>query len=453
MRNLVKIFLALILLFPLTGFSKDHKNFISITDQQISIKNFGFCIEKVINATGQSNFIGFVSKSNNGKAVPTYLENDISEEVHDFLQKNTEKTEGCIPLIIRVDALKISEVNRNGTEMAHVNVAITFFYKENGNYVRKFYSNIIKTRKAFFSVTKHQPELITYAIAQCFNDFYLRANDGKLEHVIYTEEELYHDPHNNNKIFNEYFGLNRKRKGIYKTFYDFRYATPDTSVNFVIEFKTYHDDLVEYAIKYALIYAKDTHERIYNAWGFCDGKNNYLNFRGRYYPLYQDNHSFFVYAKGQYTILPTHIGSDSKLLLNLLDGYMEFAGQGLFSTKVSERKETQVVFFSSRFNASWSKMAIYINGEHQCDINKREWFAYIFPSLDDSVQIDIMSSDGIPLSMKVYSKPYDTILLLCHDKKRKEPAVEKLTLKLKNEYEQLMTEKNRACPTNITRYP
>jgi hypothetical protein len=460
-----KFFLIVLLTTSsLIGFSK-NKKYISLEDQNITIKNSGFYLKKVINATGNNTFIGFISRSVNGKGITTYFEKDISDEVFDFLRRNLEESKENTPLIIRIDELKISEIYPGGSEFAMIKIAITFFFIENGNYVKKFSANITNINKRLFSLSKHQPEFIAQAIAQCFSDFYNRATEGKLENIVYSEEELYHDPHQNTKVINEYFGLNRTQKGLYETFYDFRYATPDTTVDFIIEYKKFPGNDINPTIKYTKIYTKDSKKAINKVWGFCDGKNNYLNIENRYYPLHKDNNSYFLYAKVSdnvnaynfgagiggslnylgYTIHSTSIGSNSKLRLNLLNGLVEYVGHGIFSTKVSDRKRTQIVFFSSRFNTQKSQIAIYINSELQCQLKKGEWFAYVFPSSDSSIMIDIISSDGKPLSMEVYPKPYDTIILLCHDKKHKEPVVERLKLQLKNEYEELMTEKNRAC--------
>jgi hypothetical protein len=455
MKTTKQIIPFLLVLFYLPALAKDHH--ISLEDQSVKIRNFGFYIEKVTNATGEDKLIGFVEKTISYTNVPAYFDNEIAVEIEMFLNRNLEKSNGTIPLVVRIDKIQISETYNGVVETAKANVDLTFIFREKSEFYKKLSTKVTKQKSSSMGISKSQPEIIADAIAQCFDDFYMRKMEGKLENTKISEQHLY-ESSEDDQLIERLFALNRSKKGIYKTFYDFQYNTPDTTIDFEVTYKIKSNKDEDEIIKEARIFNNTTNKEIEKMWGFCDGNNNYIYVNKDYIPLEKDSISHYIMIKVYDQATMTYagimgglIGSSiaaastpvSKVRLNLLNGelYPDENADELVSA--TNKNKGSIIFFSSRFNKKTSAIELYMNDEFVCVLTKGSWYQHELTSDPETINVTLKSSNGMSSSAEITPKLFENNIYLCIDKKRKKPNIDKILLNRKDDFTSVMSPDNR----------
>jgi hypothetical protein len=451
--------LALLLIQTLSVASvKEH--IVSLEYQYTEIKNFGFHIEKVINATGNERLIGFVQKKINYQNVPAFFAHEISVEIAGFLKVNMMKSQGDIPLFVRVDRVHISESYNGINETAIAKVNLTFITRTEDNvYYKLLTARVVEEKSASMGITKSQPELIAKAIAHCFSDLYDRYKQGYLSFTKISEEELYNNLESDEVVSARLLSLKRNKAGIYRTLYDFQNNTPDTAVTFEITYKTkqHKGDL----LRSAKVQFPENYEDSKDIWGFCDGQQNFIRINNnKFIPLEKDEEGYYLMIKVYDNVQMYYAGflggligtgiaaaatPKSKVRLNILTGRFDVSD---INENVSDySKAAKVVFYASRYNASSAPLEIIVDDSIHCKLPPNTWYEYATDALTKSVIVKVRSENGLETMQQITTKPFETIMYLCITHKKKPPSVNKITANNRKDYESVMTNDNRVFPT------
>lgn len=131
------LFSLLLLFFSMYGFCSSKQNYITLEQQNIRLKNFGFRLIGVINATSNKCIIGYVEKKWTYTKIPTFLKNDVDKALGSFIKKNLMPASADNDLIVRVNDLTVYETYSDVNETTIANVNPTFIFKENNRYYEK----------------------------------------------------------------------------------------------------------------------------------------------------------------------------------------------------------------------------------------------------------------------------------------------------------------------------
>lgn len=458
MKRLLLLFL--ILIYSIHAFPSVGEKYISLEQQTIRLKNFGFRLIGVTNATTKKRLIGFVEKRSTYTRIPAFFKEDTDMELSTFIQRNLMPFPPEHDLIVRVNDLTVYETHIEFREKTVANVNLTFIFKKNNHYFEKFTVSRHASKMAKNDATKWLPEVIARAIAECFDAFYEKHLNNKLENNEITKDQLVKKPLGYHEFEAKYLSIDRSEKGIYNTFFDFQQGTPDLKTDFDILYKTRSTKDNKDELRYAKIKNAKTDEPINKVWGFTDGKQVFTRIGNKYFPLFKDN-------KGYYFRITAASKEDKKALsiLVLMSGIGAVALMATSSpyylmrldivtgkvtlidnlTDIGAEKENAKVisFFSSSFNAKSSELHLIINGEAQCVLKRETWYKYKMDNPGDTVRLTVVSANGYQITKAIVKKPGQTDIYIITDKKKKAPAVKRIYPQQVQGIKSLMTPENR----------
>jgi hypothetical protein len=455
MKKLFLTFLLFLLQLQIFAGEKDH--IVSLDKADLKIRNAGFRLAEVTNATGKETNIGFVEKKISYEDVPAHFARDIGEELKEFIQRNLDTKDGLNQLYLRVNTMKISESYDGVLEKASVKTELTFIYKLNGRYVEKLTVNKVITRAANIGISKQQPDMIAQAIAESFDDFYMRSKAGKLNSISIPEEELYIRPAEDELLLKSIMEADRSSRGIYHTYMDFRENTPDMETPFDLEYKSKSSENETITIKHARITHSETGDKITDIWGFTDGHAIYYAVGKKFLPLQKDELGYYLELKvadlntmNLAGVAGGLLGSSiayaatpkSKVRLLLKTGQLDYTLQAEVNPG-SARAEYGITFFSSAYNKPDSKLELYINDELQCILEKETWFEYALDGIVETLTVTLKSSNGFSASREIKTVTNNEDVYLCIDKKKKAPQINKVMKSNLRGIKDLMNPENR----------
>jgi len=417
------------------SFSENNKEEeTSLDKQKVEIKNPGFKLVEVINATGFTNKIGSITKGMDYHNEILYFKNNIANEVNSFITNNLEKAEPIENLILRVNQLSVLETFDGMNENTLIKVNFTFIFKEGDQYFEKFTCEMNETRTASFNSTEKITALLATEIAACFELFYDRSIEGKLISINILPENLAVNNIQENQIISEIVIADRSKQGIYKTYYDFRYNTPDFSQPFEVEYKTKSTNDESILIKYAQIEDTKTKKDIEGIWGFTDGNAVFILVGKKFLPLLNDEDGYYIELKVQDSetmlwagMLGGMVGSAiayastpvSKVRLNCNSGKFDIFGQ-LMGGRSDNAPENYTRIYSSAFNDKNSSLEIFINNELKCTLLKDTWYENVLENEHESFILKVRSSAGKELEMTVIPKTKTNDIFICNENKKGE---------------------------------
>jgi hypothetical protein len=444
-------------LFYLQIFAGEKQHIISLDKINLTIRNAGFTLVEVTNATGEQTNIGYVEKTISYKDVPAHLKTEISEELESFIQRNLNTADGTNQMYLRVNTLRISETYDGVLETATVGLEMTFIYKLETQYFEKLTVSKVISKAASMGISKQQPALIAQALVESFDDFYMRSKSGKLINKNIAEEDLYTRPEDDAFLLESIMHADRSERGIYATYLDFKENTPDTATPFDLEYKTKSSGDETIHIKHARITHKQTGEKIEDIWGFTDGSAVYLAVGKKFLPLQKDEEGYFLELKVVDQSSMTMAGAaggllgssiayaatpKSKVRLQLKSGLLDYNNQ-VEIIPGNGRAVYAITFFSSAYNKPESKLELFINEEFQCVLTKETWFEYELDGFGETVRVTLKSSNGLATEETMQTVTNNEDLYLCIDKKKKAPQLNKVTKNNLSGIKELMNPDNR----------
>jgi len=452
------LFFLILLSFSIQGFAMTKKVIISFENQKVSLKNFGFRLIAVTDATSRKRYIGYVENKITQTPVVVLLANDVTEEFGTFIKQNLMPAPAKHDLIVRVNELTVYETHRDFAEMTIANVSLTFIFREDGHYFEKLTVSRHLSKTVSEGATRWLPEIIAKTIAKCFDEFYALAMTNHLDNVEMSENELKEQPFIYNERRDLYLSADRSEKGIYKTFFDFQQNTPDLQTDFDVMYKTKHTEDKKISIKYAHIFDHNTGKLIKNIWGFTDGKQIFTYDGTSFIPLFKDKKGYYLGIKAADdetirasslmgglvgAVIASAAAPYQKVRLDIVTGRFVFENAPYFKTGAANEDEKVIKFFSSSYNSRNSQLYLIIDGEMQCVLKRESWYKYNVDNPGDTIRVTVVSENGFQTSKTIVKKPGPGDIYLLVDNKRKEPVLKEVYKQQLKGIESLMTSKNR----------
>lgn len=447
---------GLLLLVSIFTIAKDKDHFLTLSEQKKVLPNYDFELLQVTNATGDDHLIGFVQKSIGYKAVPAYFENSIDKEIASFINENLKEADATHALIIRVNKIKISETYNGINETAIARVNLSFIFKEEDKYFEKLTIEEVASKSVSAGITKSQPQIIAEAIAKCFDSFYERAKEAKLNNYEIEEKDLFVFQSTDLAILKSMLSADRSKKGIYTSFVDFKENTFDleTSFDITYETKSTKDEIV--TIKFARLKDTKTGKKIDDVWGFTDGNVVFTRVGKKYHPLHKDDNGYFLKLKYQDPNVTTTAGVMGGLIGSgiaaasapVREIRLDYNAGKLIYTDQQNANGAQedtyaISFYSSSFNSEETALELIIDGELKCVLKEDSWYKHSLSIASETISVQVKSTNGMETTLNITTKTANKDMYLIIDKRKKPPVVNKLNSNELDRMRMNMTRENR----------
>ena len=280
------ILISTLILLSLNAFARKSEILITLEKEELKVDLQGYYINEIINCREVEECIGYALKGRGRAPVPLYFQNGFRDELMSFFDQNQETAPGDIPLLLKVNILRYSEfVTAFKRKMTEIN--LTFLQEADTGYVELFTAS--KSMNSSNAVTTAS-ELLARTFSFCFMQFNDRMAAGPEKRFI-PEEELCLAPPVNRKWI--YEPGQRPRRGIYKSFTDFRDNRPDTLHQLRIDY--YDRDTVFDSLRYIRAYWKSMNSTVSGVWGVSDGRYAFISI-GDYFPplIFEEGTYYYV---------------------------------------------------------------------------------------------------------------------------------------------------------------
>lgn len=453
-----KYLLLLILVFySLCASAKEFT--ITLNGQQLANPLHGYYIEDVILGQQEDSCIGYVNGFLEGTYRTIFFGKNIRSEVKEFLQNSMPAKDGFLPMIVRINRLAIYTLNTGDGSMTRFELSLSFIRKE--KMLIEDFTSAVTVRISGNDIPKGLPEIIAEAFDQSILQYIERNKRGLTEPISITSEQLIRNPLQNTQTY-KCFNRETSRRGIYRTWIDFRDNKPDTSVEFTV---VYHNNKKEpERTKAELKFPKKSKPRI--IWGFCDQDKDFVNI-GKFYALltpennqwttwfrHSDNNNvtaaavmggvaFGLVGAFVFGAIASHgSGNDleEKSKLDLLGGTLVPVYM-----KDYTRISSNVVFFLSKISDPDATLRVFVDGQLQCEMKPGNYFVHQASSHHTSATIKLVSSTG---GEQVNQIPLELISVdayLLKVKKNKTINMDKLILEVKKDILKARTAENTVC--------
>jgi hypothetical protein len=223
-------------------------------------------------------------------------------ELMDFFSKNLPAQHNLQPVILKILKFQISENTGLATEAAKAEVAIDFIYQQNDKYYQLFRGIGVAKKNSGLDVTGSHDNNIKAAIEQCFRQFerqdiaHYMATANALSWQEVSKDFLATLETHNYPILTD----SATKKGIYRSFLDFRNNQPLSVQNLLVEKVTRESRNLRniYEVRPFLTEPDGSKKLLKNVWGFSDGENVYVHFNKDYFLMDRDGNTFSFYGYG-----------------------------------------------------------------------------------------------------------------------------------------------------------
>ena len=389
------LFLLLIQLMTIqTSWSKDK--YLDLNQYGLSLLQNRFVVDDVIDDWEEKNCIGYVLTGLQFNRVPTYLSHSLSDY---FRIQFSSINNPSLPehLILRINKLIVYELGYTNNELGIVEMNVSFIIKKGDKFYEKFQSSSVITKiiPDAMGVPSNNKEYlganIISAMENCVNQYNQRNSTNQIVIDDLQEIELFSNPLENQSFRMQ--SIERFTKGIYNSFYDFRDNTPDTSIHFSVEYNGRSTN----NSRTATLSQIDRND-IQNIWGFSDGKENFVRFGMRFYPITKEGKCYMIYNyPPDFGTVPLDVSWGFGLVGGLLFSTIDVAttdrikynldfSTGRFSPYDEGREfkvEGEIVIYSSDFNKD--SCELFVDNVKVCNLTKGSYYAIKYtPNITES---------------------------------------------------------------------
>ena len=283
----IKLYLFCLLFLPSVLLAQEPF-FFTLTENTIDEFIHGYNIEKIIDARKNRANIGYIYRLNSKIKAPALFKNFIDIELGALMRINSHRAAGRKSMYIRINKLFIYEEEWHNYCSAFVD--LTFIEKRGDELIELFTaSSSQSSKKSLLMHETNHIKNISEAVTSCINAFNDRSKRQLLvEKSTNLENLLKRDSF-------KFPNFSKIKKGIYKTYYDLKYDTPDTlNSKDIIYLPSDSKNKLEANILSDFSFTKKEEPR---PWGFSDGINFYIKaYENAYYPLENVNDTLIFYA-------------------------------------------------------------------------------------------------------------------------------------------------------------
>lgn len=369
---------------------------IKLDGEKINLAKFPYHVEQTVDGGNPDagGCIGFVQKGMNNRKTPAYLEKGIAAGIQDLFARSLPMTDQTKPIVVRVNKLRVYEVTETNREYGYVEVNVTFLVPDGkGDYLEKYETGTFRdetTNIGRWDITKAHGFNIAEALTECLQSYADRDRQGlTYQRPVAKAALALHRPDGDMAMQKDTL----LKRGVYYTFADFRDNRP-------VDAPPHRLTGVENKEKGRGRMAIGIPEWENNVppdyfWGFCDGKNNYVNIKGTSYQLVKDDSIYIVHAPAPKDGDAALYGAMFGLVGSLVAGAVENAkaNEG-FVYKIDVATggikplnggaaevalESKTVFFASERNPEALTAVLYVDGVRQCELLAGSYFRLKLP--------------------------------------------------------------------------
>jgi len=395
-RNLAYILLIITFKLSAQEFNIELTN----GKHQLSFDNLR--IDSIIDARIEKKYVGYVNVS-----TPAFFYSSLADYLKSLLSNQNYTRNKTGNLIIRVNKLLIYDQLSMNSQSTNIEMNLSFIEKIDNKYYEVFQSAVNHMKNTNYASKSIYNQNIITAFETSINQYLERKNSGiinnnKINITVLSENPLA------NKSEYQINKIQKFRKGIYYSFYDFRDYNIDTLSYFTVIYQDKKNRTGEASIREV---NDDTLKEI---WGFSDGEQNYCRLGSSFYPLIHEDSLFSVnnYPKettnsiypvfGSFGLIGAVAGSlfasandgeTGTFRSNTHEKYSLNLNNEKFypSNEPSELKiQGNIVIISTQFNKADSKLEVYVDGNKKCDLTKATYYKYDFNSTKKEFEICIV---------------------------------------------------------------
>ncbi|MBC6697899.1 hypothetical protein [Hymenobacter sp. BT190] len=281
------LYLPLLLVLPLAGYSQSTKLEISLAQQVLPAAGSAFHFDKLVDARPDRSSIGSVHRGLENRLVPATLGGSLETELTPMLRQALPAGPATRPLVVRIYALAVHETITAMSETGSAEVEMDFLEATGPDTYRLLLSVSELAEGKGLDVTSKHPDNIRRALQQGLQRLAAAAPPTSAPTLTWAQV-----------LAGEEGAVPRfpvqtqpLQRGIYRSFEEFRQNAPTlTAGPFELQRKTRKGaqwaGTEEVAEAWYLHLSDDQPRRLVRgAWGLSDGQNAYIFFQGRYLPL------------------------------------------------------------------------------------------------------------------------------------------------------------------------
>lgn len=428
--------LSLCLFFIFLHFSSFAKEYyVDLSAHYLLVGSFDYYVEQVIDASAEKGCIGFAQVGLNNLTCPAYFSKGTEKELMAFFSRNIPKNADKKPLIVRVNKIYIHEETYLNKEIGTASISLTFFEKEANQY-KELLTSCQVLQRTGLDITQSHDLNIANCLTLCFEILKTRIKENQIQPKAVSDSAIFV-----NSLINTDFPISKGAQGhygIYYTYTDFLYNTPDTSTQFKVGYNQI-DSIKGQSTRFKYLDPKNKKE----IWGFWDGKNIYAKQAdGRCYPLTFENGDYYIWM----TPPPTkaeRINAQNTIAFSYFAFGLIGAGIASIALNADEKNAEKVKFYldyptseflprnikteykaitricNSMYNREGSDIEVWINGEKKATISVGIYFEWESGLEIKNAEIVLKtkeSSQVLPLSIQLGQTKY----VLCKVNKKGE---------------------------------
>ena len=405
-----------------------------LAGQRLSETISGYYVADVVIAQREDSCLGYVEPYATGNFSFLFFEKNIRDELKEFLQRSMPSGDGLRPLIIRVNRCFIFELEEKLKAYACADMSLSFIFPRESGLNEDFTSSvrvILRQRLVPLII----PGLIVQALDQSFRQYSDRSLAGFIVPKIITPEQVKQNPLEEPGHFHCFAG-GRKGKGIYRTFFDFRDNTPDTSIRFKI-LHHYNTERPELTKTYLKFIKGQEPEKV---WGFFEGDSVYFN-GIRYFSLLSEQDSNFItYNRigGNNADVTTaiilsgvlggaigasiaigivganaEVNNTEKWNIDMYDGKLLAPGDNDYTSIASTTD-----FLLSKGSDPRATLTVYVNDQPVCELNPADYFTLSLSCHFPATNLRFVSSTGGEVSKTIEPRLLKTDVYLLKIRKK-----------------------------------
>ncbi|MCX6306359.1 MAG: hypothetical protein NT040_15460 [Bacteroidetes bacterium] len=454
---------AFLILIIVPAFCEDFT--ITLDGRKLSSPLSRYYIADVFLGQKEDSCVGYVHPYGPNRINPVFFKRNIREEVKNFLLGSMPVQTGLNPLIVRVNRIYMYEVTKGTYEYTGIELGLSFICPRDSGLVEDFTSAVSleifqKNIPAGFG------QVVAMAFDQCFSQYADRMEQGLTRPKVITTEQLGQNPINKHECLNCFSAL-KPRKGLYHSFFDFRDNTPDSTVDFKIlhDYNTGQPLLSKAFLKFPKGYKPG------EIWGFCEGDSVYFNNGRSFSALTLEGDLFVTFNRSsEFTrdvvsaaifggVFGGVIGASllggvaavssdpdlaAKFKLDLFAGKLLPYDEADY-TRISSR----VVLFLSRVSDPGVSLAVYVNGERQCEMLPGNYVTLGLSCHYPVARIRLVASSGGETAGDIPVELYKTEVLLLKVKKNHEVVISHLHDQMKKDLLKKRTIENTPCRAQL----
>jgi len=375
----------------------------------LSVADFNYYVSDVIDAREEKKFIGYIVTNKNQKAqyIVNFKEN-LKTDMLRLFNNSFQQSPNKIPIYVRINHLFIYSPLEYECPWNRIELNMDIFTQHDNSFYHEFQAVSYAVSGAEHK-SKNGEQLLINAIEKCLNEFNRRMKNQLGYHQQVDSSNLYNTTLE--KFLQNITANRTSKKGIYKTFTDFRDNIIDTLTSFYMEaFTAFGKKNEIYLLK-----TTEKHKKIHDVWGFNDEGKLFINISGLYVPTISRNDSIKFTIISQERISS---GVDPGMCLFLL-GPVGIVTYGLIHTPKEKFAyyETEYhldfsigvftcgnkpnindvspewIFYTKNFNARKQQLDLYINDQHRCRLKPESYFSVFIPPDSKNYKVCLKSKN------------------------------------------------------------